>query len=44
MFSYDNIQKFNETEIQMYKFIVDNGEKIPYMTIRELGEVMHFLM
>jgi DNA-binding MurR/RpiR family transcriptional regulator len=41
MFSYDNIQKFNETEIHMYKFIVDNGEKIPYMTIRELGEVMH---
>jgi len=41
MFSYDIIQKFNETEIQIYKFIVDNGEKIPYMTIRELGEAMH---
>lgn len=38
MFSYDNIQKFNETEIQIYKFIVDNGEKIPYMTIRELAD------
>ena len=40
MFSYDNIQKFNETEIKIYKFIVDNGEKIPYMTIRELADVI----
>lgn len=38
MFSYDNIQKFNETEIRIYKFIVDNGEKIPYMTIREFAD------
>jgi len=40
MFSYDNIQKFNETEIKIYKFIVDNGEKIPYMTIRELADAI----
>ena len=38
MFSYDIIQKFNETEIRIYKFIIDNGEKIPYMTIRELAD------
>lgn len=38
MFSYDNIQRFNETEIRIYKFIVDNGEKIPYMTIREFAD------
>lgn len=38
MFSYDNIQKFNETEVRIYKFIIDNGEKIPYMTIRELAD------
>lgn len=38
MFSYDNIQKFNETEIKIYKFIVENGEKIPYMTIREFAD------
>lgn len=38
MFSYDNIQKFNETEIKIYKFIIDNGEKVPYMTIRELAD------
>lgn len=41
MFSYDDIQKFNETEVQLYKFIVDNGDKIPYMTIRELASKMH---
>lgn len=38
MFTYDNIQKFNETEIKIYKFIIENGEKIPYMTIREFAD------
>lgn len=38
MFSYDDIQKFNETEVRLYKYIVDNGDKIPYMTIRELAD------
>jgi DNA-binding MurR/RpiR family transcriptional regulator len=38
MFTYDNIQKFNETEIKLYKFIIENGEKIPYMTIREFAD------
>lgn len=38
MFSYDMIQKFNETEIIIYKYIVENSEKIPYMTIRELAK------
>ena len=41
MFSYDDIQKFNETEIKLYKFIVDNGDKILYMTIRELADKTH---
>jgi Transcriptional regulators len=41
MFSYDDIQKFNETEVMLYKFIVDNGDKIPYMTIRELAGKTH---
>lgn len=41
MFSYDDIQKFNETEVKLYKFIVDNGDKIPYMTIRELADKVH---
>lgn len=27
MFSHDNIQKFNETEIKIYKFIINNEEK-----------------
>ena len=37
MFTYDVIQKFNDTEIHIYKFIVANLDKIPYMTIRELS-------
>lgn len=40
MFLHDNIQKFNETEIKIYKFIIDNGEKVPYMTIRELADAI----
>lgn len=41
MFSYDEIQKFNETEIIIYKYIIANLEKIPYMTIRELANDIH---
>lgn len=41
MFTYDVIQKLNNTEIGIYKYIVSNAEKIPYMTIRELSEAMH---
>jgi Transcriptional regulators len=41
MFTYDVIQKFNDTEIHIYKFIVANLDKIPYMTIRELSELLH---
>ncbi len=41
MFSYEEIQKFNETEILIYKFIISNIEKIPYMTIRELASDIH---
>lgn len=41
MFTYDMIQKFNDTEIDIYKFIVAHLEKIPYMTIRELSGQLH---
>ena len=40
LFSYDDIQKYNETDMNIYRYIVSNIVKIPYMTIRELaGEV-----
>lgn len=38
MFSYDELQKYNETDIRIYKYMVSNLEKIQYMTIRELAE------
>ena len=38
MFSYDELQKYNETDIRIYKYIVSNFEKIQYITIRELAE------
>ena len=37
MFSYEEIQKYNETDIHIYKYIVSNIDKIQYMTIRELA-------
>lgn len=37
MFSYDMIQRFNQTDLKIYQYIIDNGEKIPFMTIRELA-------
>ena len=40
LFSYDDIQKYNETDMNIYRYIVSNIVKIPYMTIRELaGEI-----
>lgn len=41
LFGYDIIQKFNETEIALYKYLMSNAEKIPYMTIRELASEIH---
>ena len=37
MFSYEEIQKYNETDFYIYKYIVANLDKIQYMTIRELA-------
>ena len=37
LFRYDKIQKFNETEIELYKYMISNAEKIPFMTIREIA-------
>ena len=37
MFSYEEIQKYTETDIRIYKYIVSNSDKIQYMTIRELA-------
>lgn len=38
MFSYEEIQKYNETDIRIYKYIVSDINKIQYMTIRELAK------
>lgn len=41
MFSYDEIQKYNETDIRIYKYVISNLDKIQYMTIRELAKEVH---
>ena len=38
MFSYEEIQKYNDTDIRIYKYIVSDLDKIQYMTIRELAK------
>ncbi len=35
MFSYEEIQKYNETDIRIYKYMISNIDKVQYMTIRE---------
>lgn len=42
MFSYEEIQKFSTTDFQIYKYIIENGEKIPSMTIRELAKEVYY--
>lgn len=36
MFSYEEIQKYSETDIQIYKYIVSNIDKVQFMTIRSV--------
>ena len=38
MFSYEEIQKYNESDIRIYKYIISNTDKVQYMTIRELAK------
>lgn len=41
MFTEKEIMSFNELEMSVYKFILNNKNKIPYMTIRELASETH---
>ena len=34
--------QLNPTELEIYKYISHNIEKVPYMTIRELADEIHF--
>lgn len=38
LFSYEEIQKYSETDFRIYKYIVSNADKVQYMTIRELAK------
>lgn len=41
MFSYNEIQSFNELELSLYNYIMKNSEKVIYMRIRELANEAH---
>ena len=41
MFSSSEIKKFNNVEMLIYNYILQNSKQIPYMTIRELADSVH---
>lgn len=41
MFSYNEIQSFNELELSLYNYIMKNSEKVICMRIRELANEAH---
>lgn len=41
LFPYEVIQKFNATDLKIYKYILSAIDRIPYMTIRELAGDLH---
>ena len=41
MFLYEEIQKYNETDIAIYKYVMRNSDEIQYMSIRELAKETH---
>lgn len=41
MFSHDIIASFNELEMSLYNYIIQNSDKVAYMRIRELADETH---
>ncbi|WP_297631037.1 MurR/RpiR family transcriptional regulator [uncultured Clostridium sp.] len=41
MFELNEISKLNELELEVYKYIVNNKNKVIYMRIRELADLTH---
>ncbi len=41
MFSYEIIKQFTETEQHLYRFIMENRDKVMFMRVRELSEATH---
>lgn len=41
MFSYEQIQGFNDLEREVYQYVLANIEKVPYLRIRELADEAH---
>lgn len=38
LFSYENVQKFNETDLEIYKYVLANEQDVTYMSIRQLAK------
>ena len=41
MFDIEKIKKLNETEFQIYNFLMDHVAEVSKMTIRELAQMTH---
>ena len=44
MFTHKAISALNELELTVYNYIVKNGDKVMYMTIRELADAAGCLL
>ncbi len=41
MFSYDEVRSFNELEMEIYNYIMQNKQNVVYMKIRDLADNAH---
>ncbi len=41
MFSYEQIKRFTDVEMLIYNYVMQNSEKIRYMTVREVADAVH---
>ena len=41
LFTKEQIQEFSELDYSIFNFVINNAQKLPYMTIRELAQEAH---
>ena len=41
MFSYEQLEKYNETDVEIYRYVINNMDRVGYMSIRELAHELH---
>ena len=41
MFTHEMVKSFNQLEMDVYNYIVQNEDKVIYMKVRELADAVH---